>query len=109
MVNWSETVFNKIKSELASLVKKLDIIDAYYLPISAKYGDNVVDRSANMKWYNGKTFLTLIETIEIGKFKDSENPRFPVQTISVPVILSITTTVVMQEGWPEEFSGPVMM
>jgi len=84
MVNWSETVFNKIKSELASLVKKLDIIDAYYLPISAKYGDNVVDRSANMKWYNGKTFLTLIETIEIGKFKDSENPRFPVQTIIRP-------------------------
>jgi sulfate adenylyltransferase subunit 1 len=37
-----------------------------------------------MKWYNGKTFLTLIETIEIGKYKDSENPRFPVQTIIRP-------------------------
>lgn len=84
MVGWSETVYNEIKSELAILVKKLDIIDAYYVPISAKYGDNVVDRSGNMKWYNGKTFLTLIETIEISKNKNPENKRFPVQTIIRP-------------------------
>jgi sulfate adenylyltransferase subunit 1 len=84
MVDWSETVYNVIKSELAILVKKLDIIDAYYIPISAKYGDNVVDRSGNMKWYNGKTFLTLIETIEISKNKNPENQRFPVQTIIRP-------------------------
>lgn len=84
MVNWSEAVYNEIKSELVILVKKLDIIDAHYVPISAKYGDNVVDRSANMKWYNGKTFLTLIETIEISKNKNPENKRFPVQTIIRP-------------------------
>ena len=84
MVNWSEAVYNDIKSELVILVKKLDIIDAHYVPISAKYGDNVVDRSAYMKWYNGKTFLTLIETIEISKNKNPENKRFPVQTIIRP-------------------------
>jgi sulfate adenylyltransferase subunit 1 len=84
MVNWTETVYNDIKSELTILVKKLDIIDAHYVPISAKYGDNVVDRSENMKWYKGKTFLTLIETIEVSKNKNPENQRFPVQTIIRP-------------------------
>jgi sulfate adenylyltransferase subunit 1 len=84
MVSWSESVFTDIKNELASLVVKLNIFDAYYIPISAKYGDNVVDRSDKMNWYPGKTFLNLIETIEITKNKNPENKRFPVQTIIRP-------------------------
>jgi len=84
MVEWSEGVFNEIKNELSLLVTKLNIPDAHYIPISAKYGDNVVDRSEKASWYNGKTFLTLIETIEILKDKNSEHQRFPVQTIIRP-------------------------
>jgi sulfate adenylyltransferase subunit 1 len=84
MVNWSEQVFTEIKSELTLLLRKLAIPDAHYIPISAKYGDNVVDSSENMKWYGGKTFLCLIETIEIRKDKNSSIPRFPVQTIIRP-------------------------
>jgi sulfate adenylyltransferase subunit 1 len=84
MAGWSETAYNNIKSELALLVKKLDIPDVHYVPISAKYGDNVVEPSENMNWYNGKTFLKLIETIEIDKNKDPENQRFPIQTIIRP-------------------------
>lgn len=84
LVNWNDTVFSEIKSDLAGLVSKLDINDAQYVPVSAKYGDNVVDQSENMKWYDGKTFLKIIETIEIRKHKNSENPRFPVQTIIRP-------------------------
>lgn len=84
MVNWEESVFNNIREELAQLVSKLDITDAHYIPISAKYGDNVVDRSNKMDWYKGKTFLNLIETIEIKKNKNPENKRFPVQTIIRP-------------------------
>lgn len=84
MVNWSESVFTEIKNELVSLVDKLNIIDAYYIPISAKYGDNVVDRSGKMNWYHGKTFLNLIETVEISKNKNPDNKRFPVQTIIRP-------------------------
>jgi sulfate adenylyltransferase subunit 1 len=84
MVNWSETVFKEIKSELTGLVHKLDYIDAHFVPVSAKYGDNVVDRSVNMEWYPGKTFLTLIETIDITKHKEPGIPRFPVQTIIRP-------------------------
>ena len=84
MVNWSETVFNNTKEALAGLVKKMNIPDAHYIPVSAKYGDNVVDRSENMTWYNGKTFLHLIETIEIRKNKNTEANRFPVQTVIRP-------------------------
>ncbi|MCX6255358.1 MAG: GTP-binding protein [Bacteroidia bacterium] len=84
MINWSEPLFNSIRVELGLLVDKLKIADAHYIPISAKYGDNVVDPSENMKWYNGKTFLNLIETIEISKNKNPDNQRFPVQTIIRP-------------------------
>jgi sulfate adenylyltransferase subunit 1 len=84
MINWSELVYTTIKSDLASLVEKLNITDVHYIPISAKYGDNVVDRSEKMKWYYGKTFLSLIETIEIRKNKNPDNQRFPIQTIIRP-------------------------
>jgi sulfate adenylyltransferase subunit 1 len=84
MVNFKETTFKKIMDELALLVVKLEISDAHYIPISAKYGDNVVDRSEKMTWYSGKTFLHLIETIEICKNKNPEKKRFPVQAIIRP-------------------------
>ncbi|HUX57195.1 MAG TPA: GTP-binding protein [Bacteroidales bacterium] len=84
MINWSEQVYNNIKTELGLLVEKLNIPDAHYIPISAKYGDNVVDSSENMNWYNGITFLDLIETIEIRKIKNPENQRFPVQAVIRP-------------------------
>jgi len=84
MINWSQEGFDNIVADLGKLVKKLDIRDPHYLPISAKYGDNVVDMSDNMPWYSGKTFLRLIETIDIEKNKNPENKRFPVQTIIRP-------------------------
>lgn len=84
MVNWSEQQYNNIKADLASLVNKLHIVDAHYIPISAKYGDNVVDKSDNMSWYEGSTFLDLIETIEIRKIKNPEVQRFPVQSVIRP-------------------------
>jgi sulfate adenylyltransferase subunit 1 len=84
MVNWSEQIYTTIRSELVRLVNKLNINDAHFIPISAKYGDNVVERSENLNWYAGKTFLNLIETIKIKRDKNSETPRFPVQTIIRP-------------------------
>ncbi len=84
MVNWAESVFTKIKDELTLLTVKLNITNAHFIPISAKHGDNVVDQSSKMNWYTGKTFLNLIETIEIRKNKNPDNKRFPVQTIIRP-------------------------
>jgi sulfate adenylyltransferase subunit 1 len=84
MVNYDESIFTKIKTELSLTAEKLGIDDPQFIPISAKFGDNVVDQSDNMKWYAGKTFLRFIETIEIKKNKNPESPRFPVQTIIRP-------------------------
>jgi sulfate adenylyltransferase subunit 1 len=85
MVDYSESVFNRIKNELISLTGILKTEYVQYIPISAKYGDNVVEPSDNMKWYPGKTFLRLIETIEIEKDKNSRDARFPVQTVIRPL------------------------
>jgi sulfate adenylyltransferase subunit 1 len=85
LVDYSEEMFLRIKKELTLLANKLDIEEAHYIPISAKHGDNVVEPSKNMKWYAGKTFLRLLETIEIKKNKNSSEARFPVQTVIRPL------------------------
>jgi sulfate adenylyltransferase subunit 1 len=85
MVGYDEKVFNSICKDLGEISQLLNIEDPQYIPMSAKYGDNVVDRSENMKWYGGKTFLRFIETIEITKDKGSHSPRFPVQTVIRPL------------------------
>jgi sulfate adenylyltransferase subunit 1 len=84
MVDWAESTFSGICADLSRLAEKLGIEDAIYIPISAKFGDNVVDRSASMDWYKGDTFLHTIETIDILKDKNSAHMRFPVQTIIRP-------------------------
>ncbi len=85
MLDFSEDVFVRIKKELSALSLKLKIEDVHYIPISAKYGDNVVKSSENMKWYHGKTFLRLIETIEISNNKNLQIARFPVQAVIRPL------------------------
>lgn len=85
LVNYSQDVFLKISEQLSGIIKKLDVEDAHYIPISARLGDNVVDRSLNMEWYQGKTFLRLIETIEIKKDKNFHEGRLPVQTVLRPL------------------------
>ncbi len=85
LVEYSENVFQSIRKELVEPVRKLNIDDPHFIPISAKLGDNVVERSENMHWYKGKTFLNLIETIEILKDKNSLEARFPVQTTIRPL------------------------
>jgi len=85
MVDYSEEVYIRIREVLSGLSEKLKIENTYYLPISAKLGDNVVVPSEKMKWYEGKTFLRLLETIEIKKNKNSYQARFPVQTVIRPL------------------------
>jgi sulfate adenylyltransferase subunit 1 len=85
LIDYAETPFRDIKKELEKLVEKLNVEEACCIPISAKDGDNVVEPSANMPWYHGKTFLDLIETIEIKKDKSFPEGRFPVQTVIRPL------------------------
>ncbi|HNR42374.1 MAG TPA: GTP-binding protein [Bacteroidales bacterium] len=85
LVGYSEDVYLRLCDDLKKLGSRLGTGDLHFIPISAKYGDNVVSPSENMKWYGGKTFLNLIETIEIGKKRNSGPARFPVQTVIRPL------------------------
>ena len=85
LIAYSEDGFLKIKKDLSDLSGKLNIEDVHYIPISAKYGDNVVERSKNMEWFTERTFLKLIETIQIEKDKNVSSARFPIQTVIRPL------------------------
>lgn len=85
LAGFSADVFTQIKDELLMLSASLGIDDPHFIPISAKLGDNVVEKSGNMPWYTGNTFLGLLETIEIEKDKHSHEARFPVQTTIRPL------------------------
>ena len=84
LIGYSEERYESIKTELEKLALKLELDDARFIPISAKYGDNVVERSTNMDWYSGTTLLNLLETIEIKRDFDMADGRFPVQYVIRP-------------------------
>lgn len=84
LVDYDEATFKRIKGDLEKLSEKLELIDPRYIPISAKLGDNVVDRSKNMDWYEGTTLLNLLENIEITEDRNLDDGRFPVQYVIRP-------------------------
>lgn len=84
LVDFDQAVYDKIKTELEDLVVKLKIRDAHFIPISARDGDNVVERSKRADWYTGTTLLSLLETIEISHDINMNDPRFPVQYVIRP-------------------------
>ncbi|MFN2378971.1 MAG: sulfate adenylyltransferase subunit 1, partial [Bacteroidales bacterium] len=84
LVGYSEQRYNEVVEGLKPLIAKLNISDPHFLPISAKFGDNVVERSSGMPWYTGLPLIELLETVEIVKDKDLVNARMPVQYIIRP-------------------------
>jgi len=84
LVDFSETVFEKIKADLEAIASKLSVKDVRYVPISALKGDNVVDRSTSMDWYQGPTLMYLLENIHISSDVNHEDFRFPVQYVVRP-------------------------
>lgn len=84
LMNYSEETYENIKKEYQKVADKLNIKDVRFIPISAKFGDNVVDASQNMDWYKGETLLNLLETIEILDDRNHEDARFPVQYVIRP-------------------------
>lgn len=84
LVDYKEEVFDTIRDNINEFSSKLDTKDIHYIPISARDGDNVVDRSNNMSWYEGPTLMYLLETIHIGSDYNLLDSRFPVQYIIRP-------------------------
>ena len=84
LVDYSEEAFKKIKTDFEDFASKLEIKDVRFIPISALNGDNVVDRSENMDWYEGSTLMHLLENIHIGSDQNHVDCRFPVQFVVRP-------------------------
>ena len=84
LVDFSEDVFNKIKTEYEGIVKKLKLKNVHYIPISARDGDNVVNRSNKTPWYSGDTLLHLLEKMPVKVDIDKLRARYPVQYVIRP-------------------------
>lgn len=82
--DYSEKVFLNIQKKFKELSVKLDIQDLRFIPISALKGDNVVERSKNMDWYDGPTLMYLLENIYISSDLNYIDGRFPVQYVVRP-------------------------
>jgi sulfate adenylyltransferase subunit 1 len=84
LADFSEDAFNEVVAGFKAFATKLDVHDVRFVPISALLGDNVVNRSTNMPWYEGSTLLNTLETIHIGSDENHIDCRFPVQTVIRP-------------------------
>ncbi|MEX1196643.1 MAG: sulfate adenylyltransferase subunit CysN [Pseudohongiellaceae bacterium] len=84
LVDFSEEVFEKIRKDYLAFSEKLRDADFHFVPISALKGDNVVNPSENMPWYDGPTMMSLLENVEIAEDRNHDDVRFPVQYVNRP-------------------------
>jgi bifunctional enzyme CysN/CysC len=84
LVDYSSAVFENIVEEFTAFAAKLEIGDLTFIPISALHGDNVVQRSANMPWYDGPSLLHHLEHLHIASDRNLIDVRFPVQYVIRP-------------------------
>jgi len=84
LMDYKEEVFEKIRNDYESVSDKFEVQDIRFVPISALKGDNVVDRSEKMSWYDGPTLMYLLENIHIANDRNYTDPRFPIQYVIRP-------------------------
>ena len=84
VVGYSESVFDAIRTDYAAFAAQLAVDELHFVPIAALHGDNVVEKSANMPWYQGATLMHLLENIHVATNKDVEHFRMPVQMVNRP-------------------------
>ncbi len=85
LVGYSEEKFEEIKDAFQCFASRLDnLVEMTFIPISALKGDNVVDKSEAMPWYQGPTLLYHLETVYVGTTENHVEARFPVQWVIRP-------------------------
>jgi sulfate adenylyltransferase subunit 1 len=84
LVEFSQDVYNNIVIEYAALAKSLGLNNIRFIPISALNGDNIVDKSNNMDWYEGPGLLDFLETVSIDSESNFTHARMPVQYVIRP-------------------------
>jgi bifunctional enzyme CysN/CysC len=84
LVDYSESIFNKIRQDYLQFTETLDLHDICFIPMSALDGDNVVNRSDNMPWFNGEPLMEALNSIKIANDYNFADARFPVQYVNRP-------------------------
>ena len=84
LVEYSQDVFNNIVIDYAEVAKQLGLKDVTYIPMSALNGDNIVERSEKISWYDGKPLLEFLEEVETEHDINLDNARFQVQFVIRP-------------------------
>jgi bifunctional enzyme CysN/CysC len=85
LVDFDEEVFERICSDFSGWAAKLDVTDVTFMPISALHGDNVVERSELMPWYEGPPLLYHLEHVHVASDRNLVDARFPVQWVIRPM------------------------
>jgi bifunctional enzyme CysN/CysC len=84
LVGWSKDRFEEIREEFRRFSMKLDVHDLSFVPMSALHGDNVVNRSTEMTWYEGSSLLHHLEEVHVASDQNLIDARFPVQYVIRP-------------------------
>ncbi len=84
LVDWSKDRFDQVAADYGSVADRLEIDDAYAIPISALTGDNVVNQSEHTAWFEGPPLLEHLETVDVQAGRGSDELRFPVQLVRRP-------------------------
>lgn len=84
LMDYSESVFNKIKQDYLSFTSTLDLHDINFIPMSALDGDNVVNPSENMPWFTGLPLMEALNSVKIANDHNFADARFPVQYVNRP-------------------------
>ena len=84
LVDYDQTVYNDIVADYRAFISKLDAKGVTYIPVSALMGDNVVEKSDKMAWYEGATLLHHLETVNVGASRNQVDFRYPVQYVLRP-------------------------
>jgi bifunctional enzyme CysN/CysC len=84
LVNYAQDVFGPIVEDFKAFAKDLGFTNLVAIPMSARFGDNVIEKSPNTAWYNGPTFLSHLETVDVDTALAEKPFRMPVQWVNRP-------------------------
>jgi sulfate adenylyltransferase large subunit len=84
LVGFDQCIFERIRDEFSAFAASLQVTDVRFIPISALHGDNVVNKSARMPWYQGESLLYYLENVHIASDRNLTEVRFPVQCVIRP-------------------------
>jgi bifunctional enzyme CysN/CysC len=104
LVDWSESAFEAIREEFSEFATRLRVRDLTFIPVSALLGDNVVDKSKNMDWYDGVPLLRHLERLYVASDRNLVDVRFPVQYVIRPQ----SNTVIDYRGYAGTVASGVL-